>query len=240
MKKLSDLGEKEYKKGLEGTINQSIANLIGLKDSFSPGGKLLRYDKSNSERIYSMLNSLIEEHEIENVEDRSFTNHLKRIDSLIELYKKNYFSISEYSKVRYPATYHFPCIPEDIQLLIDNEGPLDHINLIKRDESYFREIIDKSSIPFYDIIENTIRYIKKQAAIIEKKILRSDQFKDAMEKAKDSPKEMMSILKEAYLKEEFKRKEEVLPLLNEMRLLYQTTTDLIKGILTKYEAQKKK
>lgn len=184
---------------------------------------------------------------------------LKFTDKLIKLYEKDSFKPSECKDIEYAATFLFTEAIYRLKTLAvsSNSGPIDRLENFTIEEKAdikikgipleggesFNEIVSKGSTDFYDKLEKTIKYIWAQAREIEKEIVTADDSEFKKEVTKGLPEDLTEdqsrdYLRPFYLKEEFKRKDRVIPLLNKMRFVYQAGVDIIKGMSKEHPKHK--
>lgn len=251
---LSDLTEKEVKTGLEETIKKFTSQLMNLEDPIIAMTSLRVNIGEEKHEIAKWLNITFGRHPYEKNEEVSmhynrFPQHINTIEGFIELYNLPEFDESKLPQIYYQkyllhnkargcnespksfsATYRFS-IEDRYKFSIFYEQPIDHLSyFMLMDSTHFRDILEKGSTDFYDILQNTVHYIWKHAGIIKDEIKATDEFKKAQ------GKEAMRL---AYLKGEFNRSDRIIPLLEEMKLVYQTAIEIIKGISREYSMMDK-
>lgn len=227
---LSQLPPTELRGGLEETIERFSANLGKVDESLS----LSRY-----------LKVLVGEEKFEQYEfdhERSsvssfydlLARNIKKLEQLIGLYNKAEFDPLEYLtdfknipgiQVISAATHHNKKAGarDWTDLIWGNTEPLDNLSFFLSNYYCFRELAEKGSTDFYGVIEATIKDIYQKAQRIHDEITGEPSFKALS--GKDLKTKQL-----AYLEQEFARRDRVLPILAEMKLVYETLYQLVKGI----------
>jgi hypothetical protein len=228
---LSQLSGEEVSSGLDSTVEQFSVQLESVKDP------------NLSVRSLRILVGE-EEFDMEDANERSLryqmiSKHLESIRKLMELYGKQKFDDSYCAsfddRVGSATCIHNKGDGVRATKVFCNETPLDALEYFRRTYGYFKEIVSKGSTEFYDIIEWTIDNIWERATAIFDEIKAIPEFQELI--VPDDKWGCFTDNDRAKLivyGEEFLRKDITIPLVEDMKLVYETMGKLIEGISEKY------
>ena len=235
---LSDLSEEEYQRGLQEIIDRFSAQLMRVEDPFLTlhGLKVVIGEKNAfiipAQNESSGLPKYAEpEENVIAPSHNVFPREVETIDRLIRLYQADLFDPSQFEDF-YDGTATHRRVVGDPNFGFPNEKPVDSLRYLMPDYPYLKEIVEKGYTQLYSILEQTIQRVLSQADAIRREITESPDAQDALNSGDLKSRRL------AYYKQEFLRKDKVIPLLEEMKLIYQTAIRILKGISEKHAGLK--
>ncbi len=155
------------------------------------------------------------------------TNSIIQLECLIRNYADNICD----DKLEFAVTYIHPTIrmgfkweiSEKSGLFVDSEMAVDSLRYLLPDSSYF---VGLNPTDFYNKFTRRIMSLYEKLEVIRKEIFASEEYsRGVSSKVKDLD------MRKIYLKKEFDKREQVIPLIQEMLDIYRIGKTLVEGIV---------
>lgn len=236
-KLLSKLQPHEMKAGLEETVERFAEQLKKAEDwqRVLHNLRVLTGDETNIISIWMNKSRnqprYLPDLSVVAQRYRRLPNHASAIEKMIGEYMTGNVDPNR----DFSATWRFDL--DFAPFLFHNEQPID--NLLYLTTEYRGElwpILQHGLTSFYEAIEHTIAHVWQQALEIKEDIKKHSEIgkAHAAYMQTDQRKALRLQLSQLYLQEEARRGFQVIPLLQEMRLVYQTVIDVIRGVSDRF------